>query len=442
MKHLSVVAALFIVWFGIDQSLVVTSLAKGTDDMSFAGNGIDVDSEGRIRPLSQEELNTLGKMMEDVLEPIPPEKNQKATLRKISLKKLDAFVKTVVDKQEYLPDAVRYLGGLTNIDYIAAVPEEHDLLLIGPAEGWHADHAGNIVGNHSGMPIVMFEDFLTALREWNRPIPPKTIACSFEPAQEILTKLAGVQRQYTNINDKNAAAYAAALEEAYGDCPIKITGVPASSRFAKVLVGADFKMKRIALGLEPSKTRNIPSYVSGISVNRPNISPRFLLTPEYATTTHDSKKLTWRLGNPKVRASSQTTASGGVDRAALTWCRRLEENYDALAKAQPVFGELRNNMTLAYAAALIHQEKLLQKAGCELTILLDETNLKLVEQPAPKSVAYQSIKTQNGSSTIVACGSIEINPSTALQNNLRLDHKIDSERARLIETTGDEWWSP
>jgi hypothetical protein len=255
-------------------------------------------------------------------------------------------------------------------------------------------------------------------------------------------KLVGVQWQFTSINDKNADAYAVALEEAYGDCPIKITGVPASSRFAKVLVGADFKMKRIARGLEPSKTRNIPSYVSGISVNRPNISPRFLLAPEYATTTHDSKKLTWRLGNPKVRASSQTTASGGVDRAALTWCRRLEENYDALAKAQPVFGELRNNMTLAYAAALIHQEKLLQKAGCELTILLDETNLKLVEQPAPKSVAYQSIKTQNGSSTIVACGSIEINPSTALQNNLRLDHKIDSERARLIETTGDEWWSP
>ena len=419
-----------------------TSFAKSNVDLRFAGNGFDVDSDGRIRPLSLEESETLGKIMEDGLEPIPPEKNQKVSLRKISLKKLDAFVKNIVAQHEYLPDPIRYFGGLTSIEYIVAVPEENDILLIGPAEGWRADHAGNIVGNHTGMPILMLEDFLTVLREWNRPIPPKTIACSFEPTQETLTKLVGLQRRYTSINDKNADAYATDLEESYGDCTIKISGVPASSRFSKVLVGADFKMKRIALGLEPSNTRNIPSYISGISVNRPNISPRFLLVPEYATTTHDSKKLTWRLGGLKVRASSQTMVSRGIDRVALTWCRRLEENYDALAKAQPVFGELRNNMALAYVAALIHQEKLLQKAGCELTILLDEANLKLVEQPVPKFVAYRSIKSQNGSSTIVACGSIEINPSAAVQNNLRLDHKIDSERARLIETTGDEWWSP
>ena len=442
MKHFSEVATILFIWFVVAPPFIVTSLAQNVDDLRFAGNGIDVDSDGRIRPLSSEELETLGKMMEDGLESIPPEQKQKVALRKISLRKLDTFIKNIIAQHEYLPDTVRYFGGLTNITYIAVVPDEQDLLLIGPAEGWHADHAGNIVGTHTGMPILMLEDFLTVLREWNRPIPSQTITCSFESTQETLTKLMGLHRQYTSINDKNADAYATALEEAYGDCAITITGVPASSRFAKVLVGADFQMKRIALGLEPSKTRGIPSYVGWIFASRSSISPRFLLVSEYAPSTHDSKKLTWRLGDLKVRASSQTMVSGGVDRAALTWCRRFEENYNTLSKDQPVFGELRNNMALAYVAALIHQEKLLQKAGCELTILLDETNLKLVEQPVPKSVAFRSVKRQNGSSTIVVCGGIEINPSVALQNNLRLDHRIDLERARLIETTGDAWWSP
>ena len=437
MKYFSLPIAVIFICLGI-----TATFPQDFDELRFAGSGIDVDAEGRVLPLSKEKSEALGKMMEELLkkEPIPEGLDRKVTLRKISLKKLDAQVKRIVDQYEFLPDAIRYLGGLTSIDYIVAVPEENDLLLIGPAEGWRHDPTGNIVGKQSGQPVLVLEDFVTALREWNRQTPPPAITCSIEPTQETLTKLAQLHRQYTSINANNADAYSAALEEAYGECPITITGMPESSRFVKVLVGADFKMKRIALGLEPSQVRSLPSYVSMISVSQPNISPQFLLFPEYATMSHDSKKLTWRIGDIKVRASSRMT--GGTDRAALTWCRSLEENYDVLAKAQPVFGELRNNMKLVLAAALIHQEKLLQKADCRLTILLDESKLKLVEQPVPKRVSYRSITSKNGYSTIVACGGVEINPSGALRNNQRLDSKMDSERARLIKTTGDEWWSP
>jgi hypothetical protein len=107
-----------------------------------------------------------------------------------------------------------------------------------------------------------------------------------------------------------------------------------------------------------------------------------------------------------------------------------------------VFGELRNTMKLAWMAALIHRENLLQKADCKLTILLDDVNLKLIDYAVPKSAAYRSVKSRNGYSTIVACGGVEFNPANALQNNVRLDNKIDTERARLIQTSGGEWWSP
>ncbi|MDR0327039.1 MAG: DUF1598 domain-containing protein [Planctomycetaceae bacterium] len=436
MKYDSVLLAVFIVCFGI-----AGTFAQDFEGLPFAGNGIDVDSEGRVLPLSKEQSEALGKMVENDLDPLPEGLDRKVSLRKVSLKKIDATVKDIVEQHQVLPDAIRYLGGLTSIDYIVAVPDENDLLLIGPAEGWQSNPAGNIVGKQSGLPVLVLEDLLTALREWQKPVPPESFACSIEPAPESLAKLARLHKQFTMITASNADAYGDTLEEAYGDCPITITGVPASSRFAKVLVGADFKMKRIALGLESSQVRGIPSYVSLVSAGLPNISPQFLLVPAYESITHDSKKLTWRLGDVKVRASSRTT--GKTDRAALTWCRNLEENYDALAKAQPVFGELRNNMKLALAAALIRQENLLQKANCSLTILLNEANLKLVEQPVPKMVTYCSVQSQNGYSTVVACGGVEINPSSAWRNNnLQLDHKIDSERKRLKETTGDEWWSP
>lgn len=418
----------------------IAAFAQNPNDFHSMGNGIDIDSRGVVLPLSKEKSEMLGNMTAEILEAPSDELNKKVPLRKISLKKLDAHVKKIVDQYEIIPDAIRYLGGLTSIDLIVAVPEENDLLLIGPAEGWKTDAAGNIIGKDSGKPILVLEDFLTIFRAWNRSGNPQGITCAIEPTQEAQTKLVRVHQQFTNLNAQNADAYVAALEEAYGSCPITITGIPATSRFARVLIGADFKMKRIALGLEPSQTRNVPSYVRLLSTSRLNISPQFWLTPEYSAVTHDSKKLTWRLNDFRVRVSSQ--AAGGLDRAALNWCRSFEDHYETLAKTQPVFGELRNNMKLTLAAALIQQEQLLQKANCTLTILMDENNLKLIDYPQPKSVTYQSVKSRSGFSTVVACGGVRINPAEALKSNMRLDHNIDSERGKLIQMTGDLWWSP
>ena len=424
---------------------IATTFAQSFDDLRSAGNGIDIEGNGRVLPLSQEKSDTLGRMMANVLEPPPEILDRRVPRRTISLKKLDAKIKEIVEQYEILPDVIRYMGGLTSIEYIIVVPEENDLFLVGPAEGWRTDASGNVVGNQTGQSVLVLEDFLTALRLWNQPVAPRTVICSIEPTPETMTKLARLQQQFASINADNADAYAAALEEAYGENPITITGVSATSRFARILVAADFKMKRIALGLEPSQVRDIPSYVSLVSASRPNISPRFWLIPEYAAIAHDSPKLTWRLGDLRIRALSHEDylspqRNRSTDRAALTWCRSMEENYNALAKAQPVFGELRNNMRLALVAALIRQENLLQRANCTLTILLDETRLSLVDYPEPKSVAFRSVRSQSGFSTIVACGGVEINPLGTVRDNVRLDNRIDAERARLIQTTGDEWW--
>jgi len=434
MKYLLTAFVAFVACIGM-----TTAFAQHLDDLRSVGNGIDINADGLVLPLTRERSDALGRIMSSLLESPPENMNWRVTRRAISLKKLDAEVRQIVERHEVLPDSIRYLGGLTSIDYIVLLPEENDILFVGPAEGWRSDAAGNIVGTQTGQPLLVFEDFLAALRLWNQPNAPRTVSCVFEPAAETQARLAGLHRQFASINANNANAYAAALEEIYGNVPIVITGVSESSRFARILVAADFAMKRIALGLEQSQVRGIPSYVSLVATNRPDTSPQFWLTAEYTLTTHDSRRLTWRLGNVRVRAT--TRATGGMDRAAETWARNMENNYDALVRANPVFGELRNNMKLAQVAALIHQENLLQRANCELTILLDETRLRLLEYPVPKFVEYRSVTTRNGFLTIVACGGIEINMQSALRNNVRLDNRIDTERARLVQLAGNEWWS-
>ncbi|MDR0521155.1 MAG: DUF1598 domain-containing protein [Planctomycetaceae bacterium] len=422
--------------------------AGNPPDFRSTGCGIEIGTDGTVVPLSKEKAISIGKLA--AKPDVPADLNKSVPLRKISLKKFDAEMKEIVEKQKFIPDAMRYLGGLTSIKYIAVIPEEKDILLIGPAEGWKNDSAGNIIGAQSGSPMMMLEDFLTVLMMQNRFTHQQgIITCSIEPASDALGKIVKVQQRYSTIDAKNAGAYADELENAFGKMPIAITGVPLQSRFAKVLAAADLKMKRIALGLEPAAVRNVPSYISLISGSRP-VNPRFWIVPEYSPVTHDSKKLTYQLSNLKIRvfaeedyfAVRQNIKRENTDRAAVQWCKRVEENFDALVKSQPVFGELVKDMEIAFVAAVIQQEKLLQKADCRLLILHDESKLKLIPYPQPKSVESKSVISKIGYSSVVACGGIEINPFGVLQTGLDLNEKMDAERKKLIQTKGKEWWSP
>jgi len=70
-------------------------------------------------------------------------------------------------------------------------------------------------------------------------------------------------------------------------------------------------------------------------------------------------------------------------------------NFAALAKALPVFGELRNCMDLSVAAALFVKEDLPTAANCDLSLLLDEKRLPVAE--------YQVAKTIDSRASLIRC---------------------------------------
>ncbi|MDR1140061.1 MAG: DUF1598 domain-containing protein [Planctomycetaceae bacterium] len=412
--------------------------------------GVEIDAAGLVKTTSKRTMEEVGKSLSKLLEPIPTDLNEKTLIRKISLKKLNAQICRTIENQEEFSDSIRYLGGLTAIRYLVVVPEENDIILVGPSESWQADSYGNVIGKTSGRPVFRLEDLLTVFRAWNNQSRPSVITCSIDPTKDALAKIAQVDRQFPVVDRNNVQAFASAQETAYGMNVVTLQGVPEQSRFAMILVIADYKMKQIGLGHVPSPVRNLPSYVSLIGGSQKQINPRFWLAPEYGTITHDSKKLTWQLSEVKVKAltddeyidsrSNSRQPTGKPDRAAINWCNKMTANYDALSKADPVFGDLKNCMELAITVALIRQEELLEKAGCKLNAFEDATFLKPVVYPVPKKVRSQATVAKNGRSFVVACGGVEVNPFITLQN-VQLDSKIDTERTNLAKTTGNAWWS-
>lgn len=411
--------------------------------------GVEINADGSLRIAPSDKMQDVGKNISRLFEAISPDLNVQTPIRKISLKRLDAELQQIIEQEKPLPDAIRYLGGLTAISYVVVDPEANDVLLVGPAEGWKTDGKGNVLGKTSGRPVMQFEDLLTIYRAWQHQDRPSVITCSIDPTPEAIRKLAQVDRQFNVLTNNNIRAYAAAQEEAYGLNTVTVQGVPTTSRFAKVLVAADYKLKQIGLGHEPSHVSGLPSYTSLLSGNKQR-TPRFWLAPEYGTVTHDSQKQTWKLSEVKVKTLSEDEfiearsqsrqASGRTDKAALNWCSKMDKNYDALCKVEPVFGDLKNCMELAMAVALIQREGLLEKAGCKIPTI---ANVHLMTPPAlpiPKTVPSKALISRNGRTLVVACGGVEINPFETIYK-ASLDSKIDSRRKELVETTGDSWWS-
>ena len=432
-------------------SVATVSAATASYDYfrSSVVGGVDIDANGVLQTAPKKTMDEVSRTLGKLLEPLPVDLNQESSIRKISLKKLDEQMRQIIARQDEFPDTVRFLGGLTAIRYVVVVPEENDVLLVGPAEGWKVDAQGYVVGQKSGNPVLHLEDLLTVYRAWNNQQRPAPITCSIDPTPEALANIVSLGT-LPPPTARDVDAYAANVEKAYGMNVVSIKGVPEKSRFGKILVAADYKMKRIGLDQEPSMVRGLPSYVSMLSGRPKQINPRFWLAPEYTTVSYDSKKLTWELGAVKVKAltedeyfdarsgSRQTT--GNLDKTAIAWCDKMTAQYHALSKVDPVFAELKNCMELAITVALIHREGLLTAANCKLPAFADEAILKMVNYPTPQFVPSKATIARNGRSFVVACGGVEINPFGAVEK-ATLDNAIDKQRDKLVDVASDNWWA-
>jgi uncharacterized protein DUF1598 len=349
-----------------------------------------------------------------------------------------------------ISDDMRYLAGLQRIQYVFVYPEQNDIVLAGPGEGWKLNAMGDMVGVTTNRPVMLLDDLVVALRSIEGA-RQSGINCSIDPTSEGIVRLKSLFKRTGAVGD-DPNPLLAAVEQTLGPQTITVSGVPDTSHFARVLVAADFRMKRLAMGFEEPPIAGLPSFMQMIKNSsksaRPML-PRWWLAPNYDALVADPEGLAWEIQGAGVRAltedevvnaSGQREASGKANPLAKKWADNMTAHYEELATKDAIFGQLRNCMDLAVVAALISKENLTEKCGWSMPLLMNP-DLLVESYNAPHTIDSQASAVQKGPTWIIsASGGVQINPWEPLERPAS-SPALTSARAKNAPPTTNWWWN-
>ena len=115
---------------------------------------------------------------------------KQSPLRKISLRRLEQTLKSKIENGEKINDELKYLAGLQRAEYIFLMPDKKDIVIAGPAEAWVEDPSGRVVGVSTGLPTLLLDDLLVAMRTFPDQRAANTwVACSINPTADGIRNL-------------------------------------------------------------------------------------------------------------------------------------------------------------------------------------------------------------------------------------------------------------
>jgi hypothetical protein len=407
--------------------------------------GISIDAGGIVGNVEPGALESLARDRRALLDGVALPAGD-GGLRKVSLAAVVAAVREAGASGKDLPPDVLLLGGLERITHVFVDPDRHDIVLAGPGGKPAVDARGDVVAAGSGRPLLHLEDLVVALRSV-AGARAGGVQCSIDPTPEGLARLRtylGGQRTM----GPDAAAVFRGMEDALGPQVVRVGGVPAGSRFARVLVAADYRMKRIGMGLEPSGVAGLPSYLSMVPAGGKAASlPRFWLEAGYDPIARDADELAWRISGRRMECltESDALAQGGVERGkgaedpiARKWCAAMTAHYDELADHQPIFAELLNCVDLAVVAALVEGRQLADRAGLDLQPLLAAP---LPEYDVPRTVPTVATGMKRGSSWVLtASGGVQFQPWEFVDRTVAAADETGVRTTALAAKPAGSWW--
>ncbi len=433
----------FLFAFAICAVLTLTSQSHAQVVQQAVG-GVSVNADGVVEAPTVEDEAVLAALRDTALEAVPENLQAWSDLRAVSLKQLETEIAKHLAEGKELPEAIRYLAGLQRVEYVFVYPEKNDVVIAGPAEGWRMDQLGNVVGATTGRPVLLLEDLIVALRTRDT-VQLEAISCSIDPTPEGMQRLNEVFSTFREMGNPDETL--PAMEQALGPQVVTVSGVPRTSHFARTLVAADFRMKRLAMGFEQSPVGNMPSFMDMLATSRGSQSatPRWWLAPKYEPLARDAEGLAWQIRGQGVQclteedhfnAEGKKESSSKGSTTATKWANTLTERFTALADHDSSFGQLRNAMDLAVVAALLDKEGLLAKANLELPKLTHDVALS--EYNAPQEVASKANFVRRRRDFVISTsGGVQIVPWT-LTDQVEEIASVGEVRASLPEP-GAEW---
>ncbi len=327
------------------------------------------------------------------------------------------------------------------------IPSKTTLCSAGPGDSWTVDQFGNAVGKTNGRPMIQLDDLLVALRT----VGPARVSCSIDPTPEGILRMQSEMRKHKTFQPRVIDQ----IERALGPQQISLTGIPETSHFARVLVAADYRMKRIAMDLEQAPVKQLPSFLDMLANSRArltNMMPRWWLACDYEPLARSEDGLAWELRGPGVQVMTEDdmvkqdgtrTESGRKSDLAVKWAETMNARYEELSVKQPIFGQLRNLMDMCVVAAVMEKHRLIERAGCDISLLTrSDSDLVLESWNAPRTVSTQCSFTKRGREYLItASGGVEIESWQVAENS-----QVDATVRRLRDEAagaGDakRWWN-
>ncbi len=433
------------------QSFTTRPFVIGVTPVIGAGGavgGVSVDADGVVGRVDAGDAKELRDAWLRAHQPIAKEVALQTPLRMISLASLDRALAELIDRKQQPSEEMFFLAGLQRVQYVFVVPDRHDVVLAGPAGAWQANAAGEIVSVSAAAPVLRLDDLVDALRT-SRQTRETGITCSIEPTEEGLKRYARLKSRRLTFSE----AAVKAMEKAIGPQRVILGGIERDSHFARVMVAADYMMKRLAMGFEPSPVGRMPSYLELLK-HHPGparvTSPRWWMTANYEPVLRSPDRLAWQIRGQGVKtltedsildARGERAIPQRPNRLAQQWADTMTTKYDELSVAAPVFGQLRNCIDLAVVGALIANEGLLTVADCELDVLLDASRLQSPKFMVPQSVPSQAslVKGQNGWIVSVS-GGVEIDAWSVI-DNVQVDKELEATYLKATKLNPEaRWW--
>ncbi len=290
-------------------------------------------------------------------------------VRLVSLKTLLARLAPYRDRWDKRPDDLRTLGGLTRIHGFVRSPAGDDLFLVGCAE--------------PGRPPIRTDHLIVGLHYvWGQGLTP---ACSLDPEPG---NLAGPQYS-------------------------RVVGVPGDSPFAKVMLDADYAMKRILLEARGEKL-SVPGLqtVAALFAKSPgHFHQRFWLFPVQpgAREIQVGPEGSAALFAARVQVLTEAEADarrGLVGGAEFTGCaeaaRSFTAHFEEIARQRPVFRELHGLFDVVLLARILRltcpDDPLLEAVG----------NLPYEKVAVPRAYAGVTVEINAGARTISLSGGCDL----------------------------------
>jgi hypothetical protein len=387
--------------------------AQGFPEFPVGGvPGVWVEQDGNVRSRQVDADKDLAAVRERARAAAAAAKSEK--LACVSLPKAIAEARAALAAGKPVPNDLRYLRGMTQVRYVFVYPEDKDLVIAGPAEPFVTSPDGMYaIGKLSRRPVLQLDDLVVALRTAYDP-NGRVFGCRIDPNPKSVQISDGVMKKFASKSRKERMD---AMARELGPQKVSVFGTPADTRLAFVLVAADYKLKRFALGLEPAAA-GAPGIGIGHAVdNTRSAMNRFWFETSYEPirVSPDGNAYEFRGQRVQVLAGAFDFDPRGATEKAMAFAKKFTDKVPPLAVAEPLVAELQNVADLSLFATLVRADRLDRKIGWDVSPLLSDETFPVRKVPVP--VTADTLVSATGGS--IAAGGVMFAPGKIVRDGAR-----------------------